>query len=207
MSKSIPDNSNTKIIPSMSSRQQILYLMNKTQGNEEWEDDDNMSEELSDYHKYFLEQREKKRENMPKSVLQERQRLLKMSLKEFTPIKKNIYIDRKKYPFLEDHAMQCSCDKPKGRGNEDEMFGCSKACINKMVSTECVETICPAGRACRNRRFQLHQYAEVYPVKTINRVKFIYYRDGDFVLGNFCQREVLLFSILEKFTLLILNMV
>jgi hypothetical protein len=191
----------------MSSRQQILYLMNKTQGKEEWEEDDNMGEELPDYHKYFLEQREKKRENMPKSVLQERQRLLKMSLKEFTPIKKNIYIDRKKYPFLEDHAMQCSCDKPKGKGTEDEMFGCGKPCINKMVSTECVETICPAGRACRNRRFQLHQYAEVYPIKTNNRVYFFNYRVGDCVLGNFYQREALLFSILVRFIQLILNMV
>ncbi len=191
MSKSIPDNPNAKMIPSMSSRQQILYLMNKTQGKEPWEQDDNQEEELPDYHKYFLEQREKKRNNMQKTVLQERQRLLKMSLKEFAPIKKNIYIDRKKYPFLEDHAMQCSCDKPKGKGsNEDEIFGCGKSCINKMVSTECVETLCPAGKACRNRRFQLHQYAEVYPIKTNNRVISINIGLGTLRWRNFTKGKL-----------------
>jgi hypothetical protein len=174
MSKFLQDNNSAnKTIQSMSSRQQILYLMNKTQNAEDWEGDskEQQVEELPDYHEYFLQKKQKFRNNLPKHVMDERNKLLKMSIKEYQPIKKNIYIDRKKYPFLEDHAMLCSCDRPRRKtGGEDEMFGCGKSCLNKMVSTECVETICPSGRACRNRRFQLHEYAEVYPVKTDDRV-------------------------------------
>jgi hypothetical protein len=172
MSKFFQDiNNASKTIPSMSSRQQILYLMNKTQSQEGWDAELNLGE-LPDYHEYFHQQKQKLRNSKPKHVLDERNKLLKMSMKEFTHIKKNIYIDRKKYPFLEEHAMMCSCDRPKGKGTfEDDLFGCGKSCLNKMVSTECVETLCPSGKACRNRRFQLHEYAEVFPVKTDDRVK------------------------------------
>jgi hypothetical protein len=195
MSKILDSNSANKTIQSMSSRQQILYLMNKTQSQEGWEVDlkENNPEDLPDYHEYYLQQKQKLRNSMPKHLQDERNKLLKLSMKEFTHIKKNVYIDRKKYPFLEEHAMMCSCDRPKPKGaSEDDMFGCGKACLNKMVSTECVETICPAGKACRNRRFQLHEYAEVYPVKTKDRVIYIFTnRDGVYVLGNYYQKALL----------------
>lgn len=41
-----------------------------------------------------------------------------MSNKEFTLIKKNIYLDRKKYPFTDDEAFICSCEKPAAKRNE-----------------------------------------------------------------------------------------
>ena len=41
-----------------------------------------------------------------------------MSYKEFTLIKKNIYLDRKKYPFTDDEAFICSCEKPSTKKNE-----------------------------------------------------------------------------------------
>jgi hypothetical protein len=177
MSKFVQDsNSAIKNIPSMSSRQQILYLLNKTQSQDNWEAElkEDNPEDFPDFHEYFLQKKQKLRNSMPKHIIEERNKLLKMSIKEYTPIKKNIYIDRKKYPFLEEHAMMCSCDKPKCKGtSEEDLFGCGKTCLNRMVSTECVETICPSRRACRNRRFQLHEYAEVYPVKTDDRVNII----------------------------------
>jgi hypothetical protein len=104
-------------------------------------------------------------------------------MKEFTHIKKNIYIDRKKYAFCDDDAYLCECKKkPVSKKDleildlldidhkkEDEFFGCGKTCVNRLVSSECVEHLCPAGVSCRNRRFQQHLYSEVYPVKTENR--------------------------------------
>lgn len=60
------------------------------------------------------------------------------------------------------------------RTHPDLSFACGKACINKMVSWECVESLCPSGSLCRNRRFQLHQYSEVYPVPTKDRVSNIF---------------------------------
>jgi hypothetical protein len=103
-------------------------------------------------------------------------------MKEFAHIKKNIYIDRKKYAFSDDEAYICSCEKhpiktheikemeiPFDQKKEDDIFGCGKSCLNKMVSWECVEHLCPAGISCRNRRFQQHLYEEVYPIKTDSR--------------------------------------
>jgi hypothetical protein len=92
-------------------------------------------------------------------------------------------VDRNKYTFGDDDAYFCECKKrpisKKDLENldlysidhkkEDDFFGCGKTCVNKLVSTECVENICPAGVSCRNRRFQQHLYSEVYPVKTENR--------------------------------------
>jgi hypothetical protein len=50
-----------KNFPSMSSRQQILYLMNKTQNENNWNPDEKASEvEVMDYQKYFFEKKEKK---------------------------------------------------------------------------------------------------------------------------------------------------
>jgi len=109
--------------------------------------------------------------------------LHKQSLKEFTHIKKNVYIDRKKYAFLDDDAYICQCRKKtlppinfeKDTGyifhkkKEDEIFGCGPSCINRYVSTECVEHLCPVGASCRNRRFQQHLYSEVFPFKTGDR--------------------------------------
>ena len=118
-----------------------------------------------------------------KPIRDERQRQLRQSWKEYTQVKKNIYIDRKKHAFTDDEAFVCQCPNPSkitkeekeklsipyDKMDEDEYFGCGANCLNKTVSWECVESTCPSGIACRNRRFQLHQYAEVYPKRTENR--------------------------------------
>lgn len=103
-------------------------------------------------------------------------------MKEFEHKKKNIYIDRKKYELSDDEGYLCSCEKhpvksselkemsiPFDAKKEEELFSCGKRCLNKMVSWECVEHLCPAGISCRNRRFQQHLYEEVYPIKTDSR--------------------------------------
>jgi len=50
-----------KSFPSMSSRQQILYLINKTNKETNWDPEDISAEvESMDYQKYFFDKREKK---------------------------------------------------------------------------------------------------------------------------------------------------
>ena len=48
-------------------------------------------------------------------------------------------------------------------------FDCGERCINRWVSTECYVKTCPANDFCQNRRFQMYQYSNVYPVKTKNK--------------------------------------
>lgn len=52
---------------------------------------------------------------MPKHIQMERARLMKQSMKEYAHIKKNVYIDRKKYAFIDDDAYVCSCDRPSSK--------------------------------------------------------------------------------------------
>jgi hypothetical protein len=50
-----------KNFPSMSSRQQILYLMNKTNKETNWDPEEISAEvESMDYQKYFFDKKEKK---------------------------------------------------------------------------------------------------------------------------------------------------
>ena len=117
---------------------------------------------------------------------------MKLSQKEYTLIKKNIFIDRKKYQITDDDTYICQCEKPiqKKKNNKyvliklnnvnfsiipEESFGCyGKECINQFISTECIVKLCHAGKLCRNRRFQLHHYSEVYPKRTEERVCILY---------------------------------
>ena len=51
---------------------------------------------------------------------------------------------------------------------EEDLFGCGRDCVNKVIFMECDEN-CPCGDSCRNRKFQNHEYADVYPIKTEDR--------------------------------------
>ncbi len=107
-----------------------------------------------DYAAYFIQQQNKHQASLQKETQRERQKHIKQSLKEYTLIKKNAYLDRKKYAFTEDEGYVCSCEEPLINPNvpqdkigleysEDEIFGCGKSCINRMVSWECVQHLCP----------------------------------------------------------------
>lgn len=109
----------------------------------------------------------KKLESIGKEEIARRKRLLKEAMKNYIPIKKSIYINRKKVIFTDDEAYVCSCQPPKINGPITiENLGCNHDCVNKLISWECVEHLCPCGSMCSNRRFQNHEYAEVYPMKT-----------------------------------------
>ena len=165
----------------MSERQAILYL--EKGGSDILNNINSESRtELLDYHKYYLFKKKQREKELPKEKLEERRRLYQLSLKEYTPIKKNIYMDRKKKINDYEDEPQCFC-KPnyftpseveeilrtqyKDR-TEDELFGCKEKCINRNIYLECDEN-CKCGISCRNRVFQRQEYADVYPIKTENR--------------------------------------
>ena len=51
--------SSLKTVPSMSSRQQVLYFMSKTKNDSCWEaQEDNQEAEILDYHNYYLQKKE-----------------------------------------------------------------------------------------------------------------------------------------------------
>ena len=165
----------------MSERQAILFL-EKTGSNISNSSKSEPRNIILDYHKYYLFKKKHHEHQMPKEKLEYRKNLYQMSLKEYTPIKKSIYMDRKKNEnFTDDDDYTCNCKPKKFTQSEvdeilrtqykdyteEELFGCG-VCINKFIFTECDES-CPCGVSCRNRKFQNHEYAEVYPIKTENR--------------------------------------
>ncbi len=101
---------------------------------------------------------------------------MKLSQKEYTPIKKNIFVDRKKFQLSEENAFICQCEKPALKRKDERIipevsFAChGQHCLNQFISTECLMKLCPAGKLCRNRRFQQQQNSEIYPKKTEDRV-------------------------------------
>lgn len=101
----------------------------------------------------------------------ERLRLLAHSLTQFTPIKKNKYLERKRYMPTDKDANnnKCACEKlasKRSKGSADIIYNCGTGCLNRVAHIECCSWTCPSGAFCKNRRFQLHQDAYVYPVKT-----------------------------------------
>ena len=169
---------NSSPFASMSERQQINYLQSHPELDTKQEE---RKTKVLDYHQYYLYKKDHPSVTLDKSKLAEREKMKKLSLKEFTHIKKNVYIDRKRYMFIDDDTFRCIC-APKtfteseaakiissgyqGK-TEDELFGCGSNCVNKLIGWECND--CPCGVSCKNRRFQLHEYADVYPIQTKDR--------------------------------------
>ena len=175
-------NASSLKLPQMSERQAILYL-EKSSSNLINPFNSESRTEVLDYHKYYLFKKKQREKELPKEKLEERKRLYQLSLKEYFPIKKSIYMDRKKKTNYEDEdSLQCIC-KPhlftpseveeilrtqyKDK-TEDELFGCIEGCQNRAIFLECDEN-CKCGVSCRNRVFQRQEYADVYPIKTENR--------------------------------------
>ena len=50
--------------------------------------------------------------------------------------------------------------------SDEQSYDCGEQCLNRSVAQDCVAEVCPVGSSCKNRRFQAHQNAYVYPVKT-----------------------------------------
>ena len=175
-------NASSLKLPQMSERQAILYL-EKSSSNLINPFNSESRTEVLDYHKYYLFKKKQREKELPKEKLEERKRLYQLSLKEYTPIKKSIYMDRKKKNTYDyEDSLQCIC-KPNlftpseveeilrtqyKDKTEEELFGCIEGCQNRAIFLECDEN-CRCGASCRNRVFQRQEYADVYPIKTENR--------------------------------------
>ena len=167
-------------ISSMSERQAILFL-EKSNSNINNNSRSEQRNVLLDYHQYYLYKKKHHEQQLSKDIQEKRKQLYQLSLKEYTPIKKSMYMDRKKNVNIEDEYDQCQCKPNKftqseadeilrthyADRTEDELFGCGN-CINKYIFIECDDS-CACGPSCRNRRFQKSEYAEVYPIKTEDR--------------------------------------
>ncbi|KAG0191058.1 histone methyltransferase set2 [Apophysomyces sp. BC1034] len=83
------------------------------------------------------------------------------AMQTYENISSNIYCGSATGRSIAEESMPCECkydpedDKPSAACGRDEI------CINRMMFMECVVDDCPCGRYCRNRRFQLCQYARV----------------------------------------------
>ena len=167
-------------LSNMSERQALLYLQHKTEKEEINPEKENV---LLDYHQYYCYKNLKLKNDIDQETKIKRNNLIKQSKKEFTEITKNIYYGRKKYAFTDDDAYVCNCTPKKYTSSEaekiiesnyenkheNELFGCGNTCVNKSIFWECIENLCPCKASCRNRKFQNHEYADVYPIKTENR--------------------------------------
>lgn len=96
--------------------------------------------------------------------------LMKEASREFHPIRKSIYLDRKQKAPTEDDIYVCEClrsaDATPAQLNDPELsFDCKEKCINRHICTECEAKSCPCGDLCNNRQFQLQQDRCVYPFK------------------------------------------
>ena len=106
--ESIEDNIHgTKVnYTNMSERQAILFL--EKQGNELLNQANTEAKNvILDYHKYYLFKKKQIEQTHPKEVIEKRNKLIQLSQKEYKPIKKNIYLDRKKNNDEEENECYC----------------------------------------------------------------------------------------------------
>ena len=65
-----------------------------------------------------------------------------------------------------EESMPCDCRYNPNTDDPNAACGDDNFCINRMMFMECTENDCSCERFCRNRRFQLRQYARVDVIKT-----------------------------------------
>ncbi|KAL1453943.1 hypothetical protein WDU94_010244, partial [Cyamophila willieti] len=72
----------------------------------------------------------------------------------YKKIRTNVYYDIKpNYSCYE--AQACNCQLP----NEPDKRGCGEDCLNRLVYTECIPSMCPCGTRCANQSIQRHEWA------------------------------------------------
>uniref|UniRef100_A0A8D8SYE9 Histone-lysine N-methyltransferase ASH1L n=1 Tax=Cacopsylla melanoneura TaxID=428564 RepID=A0A8D8SYE9_9HEMI len=72
----------------------------------------------------------------------------------YKKIRTNVYYDTKpNYSCYE--AQACNCQLPK----EPDKRGCGEDCLNRLVYTECIPSMCPCGTQCANQSIARHEWA------------------------------------------------
>ncbi|ORX51287.1 hypothetical protein DM01DRAFT_1087827 [Hesseltinella vesiculosa] len=78
----------------------------------------------------------------------------------------NIYFGSATGKSIAEESMPCECKYDPGVDDPLDACGDDGLCINRMMFMECMLDDCPCDRYCRNRRFQLRQYARVDVIRT-----------------------------------------
>ncbi|CAG9317409.1 SETD2 [Blepharisma stoltei] len=159
-------------VTSMSFRQQIIYLMQQTRDEQPRSQRISLEEDVDELNEYLLQ--EKIRNTLPSPSKQAlRNKYIEEACKVFKLIKKSVYAERKPIKLGSNEIMVCTCKQPyripEGKHAGKLTIACGRTCLNRVISTECYLGSCPLGELCTNRRFQLQQHAQVYPIKTENR--------------------------------------
>jgi hypothetical protein len=88
------------------------------------------------------------------------------AMETYTNIKENIYCGSATGKSIAEESMPCECKYRTDIDDPDAACGYDDNCINRMMFMECMVDDCPCERYCRNRRFQLRQYARVDVIRT-----------------------------------------
>ncbi|KAG1184599.1 hypothetical protein G6F35_015061 [Rhizopus arrhizus] len=88
------------------------------------------------------------------------------AMETYENIGENIYVGSATGRSMAEESMPCECKYDPDLDDPSEACGDDNACINRMMFMECIAQDCPCGRLCRNRRFQLGQYARVDVIRT-----------------------------------------
>jgi hypothetical protein len=88
------------------------------------------------------------------------------AMETYVNITENIYCGSATGKSIAEESMPCECKYRPDIDNPDAACGNDNYCINRMMFMECMVDDCPCDRYCRNRRFQLRQYARVDVIRT-----------------------------------------
>ncbi|KAI8347651.1 hypothetical protein BD560DRAFT_410925 [Blakeslea trispora] len=88
------------------------------------------------------------------------------AMETYENITENIYCGSATGKSIAEESMPCECKYRPEKDNPDAACGDDNHCINRMMFMECMVDDCPCDRYCRNRRFQLRQYARVDVIRT-----------------------------------------
>ncbi|CEP14549.1 hypothetical protein [Parasitella parasitica] len=88
------------------------------------------------------------------------------AMETYCNITENIYCGSATGKSIAEESMPCECKYRPDIDSPDAACGDDNYCINRMMFMECMVDDCPCDRYCRNRRFQLRQYARVDVIRT-----------------------------------------
>lgn len=168
-------NSPTHMDPAkLSFRQQIQYLLQHTKEGQVSQSPEQRGQELKELKEHVENERLRVLSRQTTVVPQlTRNAYREEASRLFTSIKKTNYLERKPAKLGPNEILVCDCPVPTEltEGTYEGYFtvGCGWRCLNRVISTECFAGYCPAGEHCTNKRFQLQQHAQTYPVKTKDR--------------------------------------
>ncbi|GAA5809198.1 hypothetical protein MFLAVUS_002603 [Mucor flavus] len=118
---------------------------------------------------YLLDEEEMEANNVSEKEESEEPQLPSATadaMETYTNINENIYCGSATGKSIAEESMPCECKYRPDIDNPDAACGDDNYCINRMMFMECMVDDCPCERYCRNRRFQLRQYARVDVIRT-----------------------------------------